>query len=501
MSFSKKDQEQLKARGISIQMAQDQLARFKKGFQPTKLVAACSVGNGIRKLSDVELDEYVERYSGESLKHDIVKFVPASGAATRMFEALFNDVEKNQVARNQVLENLPKFAFYAALIAYAKKHKIDIEELAANSPQQLFNLIVSDEGLGYGKFPKGLIPFHVSDGKVRTAFEEHLVEASSYGLDSEGFAKVHFTVQESWLPTVRKFMRKAAENISVFDAEGFELSYSVQSPATDTLAVTLNNEVARDENGNLLFRPAGHGALLTNLNQLDADIVFVKNIDNVVSDKHTYHTRLYKSAMGGLAIELMNKLYGFCKRIDQGRVPVGVRNEMKDFCEQELLIQVPKVLLDRYHKRDLMDWYYHQFSRPLRICGMVINEGEPGGGPFWVEDASGRKSLQIVEKAQIDIEDSEQRAILESSTHFNPVDLVCVIKNYEGDLFDLAAFVDPETGFISQKSYNGKPIKAMELPGLWNGSMALWNTVFVEVPATTFSPVKTINDLLKPLHQ
>jgi len=267
------------------------------------------------------------------------------------------------------------------------------------------------------------------------------------------------------------------------------------------LAVTLNNEVARDENGNLLFRPAGHGALLTNLNQLDADIVFVKNIDNVVSDKHTYHTRLYKSAMGGLAIELMNKLYGFCKRIDQGRVPVGVRNEMKDFCEQELLITVPKVLLDRYHKRDLMEWYYHRFSRPLRICGMVINEGEPGGGPFWVEDSNGRRSLQIVEKAQIDLEDPEQCAILESSTHFNPVDLVCVIKNYEGDLFDLAAFVDHETGFISQKSYNGNPIKAMELPGLWNGSMALWNTVFVEVPATTFSPVKTINDLLKPLHQ
>jgi hypothetical protein len=501
MSFSKKDKEQLEARGISLGLAQDQIDRFKKGFPPTKLLAPCSIGNGIRKLSDTELDEYVELYAAESLKYEIVKFVPASGAATRMFEALYNDEAKHQNARNQVVENLSRFAFYGALKTLAKKHKIDIEELASNNPQHLFNLIVGDEGLGYGKFPKGLVPFHVSDGVVRTAFEEHLVEASSYGMDAEGFAKVHFTVQESWLANVRKFLRKAAGDVSVFGAEGFELSYSVQSPATDTLAVTLDNEVARDENGNLIFRPAGHGALLTNLNQIDADIVFVKNIDNVVSDKHIYHTRLYKSAMGGLAIELMNKIYKFCKKIDQGRVPVGVRNEMKNFCQNELLIEVPKVLLDRYHKRDLMDWYYHQFSKPLRICGMVINEGEPGGGPFWVEDSSGRKSLQIVEKAQIDLEDAEQRAILESSTHFNPVDLVCVLKNYEGDFYDLTAFVDHETGFISQKSYNGKPIKAMELPGLWNGSMALWNTVFVEVPATTFSPVKTINDLLKPLHQ
>lgn len=501
MSFSNKDINQLKERGISLEMAQDQLARFAKGFSPTKLVAACSVGTAIRKLTDAELDGYVELYSKESLNHVIVKFVPASGAATRMFEALYSDETKHQNVRNQVLENLSRFAFYTPLLTYAKKHKIDIEELATNDPQQLFNLIVSDEGLGYGKFPKGLVPFHKLEVGIRTAFEEHLVEASSYGVDAEGFAKVHFTVQENWLATVRKFMRKAAVNISVFDADGFELSYSVQSPATDTLAVTIDNKVARDENGNLLFRPAGHGSLLANVNQLDADIIFVKNIDNVVSDKHLYHTRLYKSAMGGLAIELMNKIYKFCKRIDQGRVPVGVRNEMKNFCQNELMIEVPKVLLDRYHKRDLMDWYYHQFNRPLRVCGMVVNEGEPGGGPFWVEDANGRKSLQIVEKGQIDLHNPGQKSILESSTHFNPVDLVCVIKNYEGDFYDLSAFVDRETGFISQKSYNGKPIKAMELPGLWNGSMALWNTIFVEVPATTFSPVKTINDLLKPLHQ
>lgn len=501
MSFSIKDHQQLQALGISPDLAQDQVNRFKMGFQSTKVVAACSVGSGIRKLSDSELDDYVNLYLNEGVNYEVVKFVPASGAATRMFEALFNDEEKNRVARKQVLDNLSRFAFYDALKAFAKKHKIDIEELVLSNPQQLFDIIVNDEGLGYGKFPKGLVPFHIADGKVRTAFEEHLVEASSYGLDAEGFAKVHFTVQENWLPIVRKFLRKAAENISVFDAEGFELSYSVQSPATDTIAVAINNEPARDENDNLLFRPAGHGALLTNLNQIDADIIFVKNVDNVVSDRHIYHTRLYKSAMGGLAIELMNKIYKFCKRIDQGRVPVGIRNEMKDFCQNELLIEVPKVLLDRYHKRDLMEWYYHQFNRPLRICGMVVNEGEPGGGPFWVEDADGRKSLQIVEKAQIDLQNPEQKSILESSTHFNPVDLVCVIKNYEGDFYDLSTFVDPETGFISQKSYNGKPIKAMELPGLWNGSMALWNTIFVEVPATTFSPVKTINDLLKPLHQ
>jgi hypothetical protein len=500
MAFSESDIIQLKERGIDLQTAHKQLLRFASGFPFTNLHAPCTLENGIRPISNDALDLWVEKYSTAELL-DVVKFVPASGAATRMFAALYSADKLNENQRNEVLTNLHAFAFYPALKALAKKKKINLSELVVADAQGLFNLIIGEEGLNYGSLPKGLIPFHLSEFGVQTAFEEHLVEAASYCQDVEGYARIHFTVQQEWLDTIRKFLRKAAENTAAFEAEGFELSYSVQSQSTDTIAVDALNQPLRNETGQLVFRPAGHGALLSNLNQMDADLIFIKNIDNVVSDKHKYHTMLYKKAMGGLALTLRDKVHYYCKRIEQGRVPLGIMNEMKDFCEQELLLQVPKLLLGRYHKRDLLEWYFQRFDRPLRVCGMVKNEGEPGGGPFWVEDAEGRLSLQIVESAQINTQNPGQRDILDKSTHFNPVDIVCVIKNYQGDTYDLNAFVDNETGFISRKTHNGAPIKALELPGLWNGSMAHWNTVFVEVPATTFSPVKTINDLLKPLHQ
>jgi hypothetical protein len=500
MVFTKKDIAQLKEQNIEVEKAEKQIDRFISGFSFTKLTAPCTLNNGIRVIPEDELDRLVEFYSAQQ-EVEVIKFVPASGAATRMFRALHAEDKQSKPIRKKILSELSRFAFYSKLKALAKKRSIDIDELSLNNQQAVFDLIIDQDGLGYAAFPKGLIPFHKVKGVSRTAFEEHLVEAASYGQDMEGYARVHFTVQQEWLETIRKTMRKAAEKLQAFDAEGFELSYSVQSPNTDTIAVDISNNPVRDDEGRLVFRPAGHGALLSNLNQMDADIIFIKNIDNVVSDKHKYHTVLYKKAMGGLAIELRDKIHGFCRRIEQGRVPVGVMNEMREFCEQELMLEVPKLLLDRFHKQDLLLWYHQRFDRPLRVCGMVPNSGEPGGGPFWVEDIEGRRSLQIVESAQINLEDSEQREILKKSTHFNPVDLVCVIKNHHGDTYDLNAFVDAESGFISDKNYNGKPIKAMELPGLWNGAMAHWNTIFIEVPATTFSPVKELSDLLKPMHQ
>lgn len=499
--ITEKDSIALRNRGISESDATVQLKRLKSGFPPLALLRAATLEDGIVELNDDKIDEYLEAFSEESSILNLLKFVPASGAASRMFKALYEDRPDNAEIRNAFISNLNKFPFYKSLKAGIEEAGKNLETLRHESPQELFDHLLNRDGLGFGSLPKGLIPFHNYPDGPRTAFEEHLYEGAYHSAGKDGLVRIHYTVQKEWLEHVRQWLAEKCRSIQKFDIAGFDLSFSVQSPATDTLALTEDNKPLRTDDGQLMFRPGGHGALIYNLNELRADLVFVKNIDNIAIDEHKYQSLLYKKVLGGVAITLRRLLYRFCKAIDQRRTPLSIRREMQVFLSEWLDIDTPSDLRKRDNKYDFLTWARAIFDRPLRICAMVKNEGEPGGGPFWVADQDGSARLQIVEKSQINTNDPAQAEILASSTHFNPVDMVCLTQNYKGEAYNLLDFVDPETGFVSHKSHNGKVIRALELPGLWNGAMARWNTIFVEVPVATFCPVKTVNDLLRPLHQ
>lgn len=494
------DEEILKQRGIKYEEIHRQKEHLQKGFPATELLRAAILQDGIVQLSEAQENELLTEFNNSAATLDLLKFVPASGAATRMFKALYEDLPENTDARKEVLENLPRFAFFEQLEQQALKAGLNPDALKSLPAQQIFDLMLGDKGLGFGSKPKGLIPFHRYPNGPRTAFEEHLYEGANHAVGRDKTVRIHFTVQPEWETEIRQLLKNRIAQITGFDVESFDIDYSAQSAATDTVALDANGELLRDKDGQLVFRPGGHGALIHNLNALDADLIFVKNIDNVVTDQHKYTGLLHKKVMGGLALRLQNQLHRFCKAIDIRRAPLSLRNEMRTFLAEWLNIQTPENLLPREKKSDFLDWAFDHFNRPLRICGMVPNEGEPGGGPFWVRSTDGVERLQIVEKAQIDISNPHQAEILAQSTHFNPVDLICCTRNYKGEKFNLMNFVDSQTGFVSEKSYAGQKIKALEHPGLWNGAMAYWNTIFVEVPASTFSPVKTVNDLLRPLH-
>ncbi len=495
------DSEALEQRSISSDHAKEQIRRLTEGFKAIHLLRAATINDGIHHLNEAAINDYLEIFNDESPSLNLLKFVPASGAATRMFKALYEDLPENASLRKELVDNLEKLPFYEKLKHVISSEGLDIDQLKKNDPQQLFDFILQPHGLDFARFPKGLVPFHKYPEDVRTAFEEHLYEGASHCVGADRKLRIHFTVQQEWMEPVKMLLEQRIKKLTKFNVSEFDLSYSVQSPSTDTLALNSRNEPLCDPHGSLMFRPGGHGALLYNLNQQEADLIFIKNIDNILVDAYKYQSLLYKKVLGGLAIHLRRKVYRFCKAIDQNRASLSVRREMEIFFQEWLNITVPEEYTRREHKPEFLRWAYGHLNRPIRVCGMVKNEGEPGGGPFWVRDSSGRESLQIVEKSQVNMSDDSQAEIMASSTHFNPVDLVCVTRNYKGESYNLMDFVDHETGFVCVKTHLGEKIKALELPGLWNGSMALWNTVFVEVPIATFSPVKTVNDLLRTLHQ
>lgn len=491
----------LEERGISTDQAKEQIRRLTEGFQAIHLLRAATINDGIHHLNEAAINDFLEIFNDESPSLNLLKFVPASGAATRMFKALYEDLPENASLRKELVDNLEKLPFYEKLKHVISAEGLDIDQLKKNDPQQLFDFILQPHGLDFARFPKGLVPFHKYPEDVRTAFEEHLYEGASHSVGADRKLRVHFTVQQEWMEPVKMLLEQRIKKLTKYNVSEYDLSYSVQSPSTDTLALNSKNEPLCDSDGSLMFRPGGHGALLYNLNQQEADLIFIKNIDNILVDAYKYQSLLYKKVLGGLAIHLRRKVYRFCKAIDQNRASLSVRREMEMFFKEWLNITVPEKYTLRENKPEFLQWAYQHLNRPIRVCGMVKNEGEPGGGPFWVRDSSGRESLQIVEKSQVNMSDESQTEIMASSTHFNPVDLVCVTRNYKGESYNLMDFVDHETGFVCVKTHQGEKIKALELPGLWNGSMALWNTVFIEVPIATFSPVKTVNDLLRRLHQ
>ena len=501
--FTSSDLELLAQKGISEENALSQLDNFRKGFPFLEIISSASEEKGIRTINDNQQEMYLrewENYLSEN--KTVVKFVPASGAASRMFKDLFEfvDSEKTKPETNfekKFFDNIDKFAFYDDLNNSCRENtQKDINELIKEDRYKdiIVNLLTKD-GLNYGHLPKGLLLFHsYSDGN-RTAGEEHLVEGAGYAKCENGKVNIHFTVSPEHRPLFSELLnRKKGDYENRFGVK-YDISFSEQKPSTDTIAVDSENNPFRDNDGKLLFRPGGHGALIENLNDIEADVIFIKNIDNVVPDQYKADTVLYKKLIAGVLIDTRKKIFDYLKLIESGQYTSEQIVEIIRFVHRELNVRNPetKILEDV----DLVLYLKSKLDRPLRVCGMVRNVGEPGGGPFFTVNSDDTVSLQILESSQIDLNDPKKKELFEKGTHFNPVDLVCAVRNHKGEKYQLLDYVDKNTGFISEKSKDGKKLKAMELPGLWNGAMSDWNTIFVEVPISTFNPVKTVNDLLK----
>jgi hypothetical protein len=510
--FKPEDISQISARGSQIEVVLQQVENFRNGFPYLRLIEAASNFHGILKLSEPEILKYssfYDEYIAKGLK--TVKFVPASGAATRMFKSLFTALENLQkgISISEVkkdeeilafLNKLDQFSFYDDLKAFTSGETDSVKELPA---QIILELILMDRGLNYGNLPKGLLKFHKYADGNRTSFEEHFAEGAMYARNSDDTVNLHFTISPEHQKLFEAQAKELIVKYEVLFKVSFQVSFSQQKPSSDTIAVTTDNEPFRNGDGSLLFRPAGHGALIENLNELEADLVFIKNIDNIVPDRLKKPTVDYKKALAGVLLSLQEQVFYYQKTLKEnypGTLDSAFYAEASNFLENVLHISPPQ---NQYYseKEELYHYFKSKFNRPIRVCGMVKNTGEPGGGPFFALNTDGTSSLQIVESSQIDLNDPDQKDILRNASHFNPVDLVCAIKNFEGKKYNLLEFIDAATGFISIKSKDGKDLKAQELPGLWNGSMADWNTLFVEVPIETFNPVKTVNDLLRKEHQ
>lgn len=505
--LTQEDKELLLKKGISEAQIAEQLACFEKGFPYLELSAAASVENGGILVADADLQEkYLKAWDAyKDSDKKIVKFVPASGAASRMFKNLFEFLgadysEPTTDFEKKFFSRVHDFAFYDELNeACVKNTGKDIDTLIAekNYKAVVANLLEA-AGLNYGALPKGLLKFHRYEDGVRTPLEEHLVEGALYAAGKTGQVNVHFTVSTEHRAFFQQLVdEKVAAYSSRFGVQ-YQVSFSEQKPSTDTVAADMENKPFRD-NGKLLFRPGGHGALIENLNDLDADIVFIKNIDNVVPDRLKADTVTYKKLLAGALVTLQKKAFEYLELLDSGHYSHEQLETIIRFVQQDLRCR--RADIKNLEDADLVIYLRKKLNRPMRVCGMVKNVGEPGGGPFLAYNPDGTVSLQILESSQIDMKDPEKKAMFEKGTHFNPVDLVCAVRDYKGNKFNLLNFVDKATGFISYKSKNGKDLKALELPGLWNGSMSDWSTVFVEVPLSTFNPVKTVNDLLREQHQ
>ena len=511
--FSNSDLNQIKERGSELDVVNNQIENFKKGFPFLRLESPATPSDGIMVLSQQEIQARIELYDKTSIEKQIVKFVPASGAASRMFKLLYefldicaheHQVEEAMNASGDLqsirtfFDRIQDFAFASELNSDLEKKKRSITAcLKGKDYASILEGLLNNDGLGYGSSPKGLLKFHKDELEARTPSMEHLVEGARYAQSANKKVNIHFTVSPEHKEQFEKHIKLKTPTFESTYGIRYQISFSEQKSYTDTIAVDLVNEPFRNSDNSLLFRPAGHGALIANLNEIDADIIFIKNIDNVVPDKLKDDTVAYKKALAGTLLKYQETIFACLRQLDNLPSAQDVQ-DMLDFLRNDLQI---KNLPELNSMEGKVAFIRKKLNRPLRMCGMVKNEGEPGGGPFYAQNHDGTQSLQIVESSQIDFDDMAQKAIADAATHFNPVDLVCGVKNYTGEKFDLTKFVDPSTGFISQKSKDGRDLKAQELPGLWNGSMSDWNTLFMEVPISTFNPVKTVNDLLRPQHQ
>ena len=505
--LTQEDKIYLTQKGISEEKLNAQLNDFKTGFPFLKLAGAASPERGITVPTETEKAAYLAAWDAY-LQGDgrVLKFVPASGAASRMFKDLFEFLDgdsdvPNNAFMEKFFQNIHKFAFYKELDAMLiDREGKSIDTLMGEGKYKtVIDYLLNTKGLGYGKLPKGLLLFHSYPKGPRTPLEEHLVEGALYAGGKTGEVNVHFTVS----PEHRELFQVLTAAKSAEYAEAYKVKYNVsfseQKASTDTVAANPDNTPFRTEDGKILFRPGGHGALIENLNDLDADIIYIKNIDNVVPDRLKPETVEYKKLIAGVLVSKQKQAFEYLKVLDSGKYNHADLEEMIHFLHDDLCLRNPE--LKMLEDAELAIYLRKKLNRPMRVCGMVKNVGEPGGGPFLAYNPDGTISLQILESSQIDKNNAEYVKMFQGGTHFNPVDLVCAVKDYQGNKFDLTKYVDPQTGFISSKSKNGKELKALELPGLWNGAMSDWNTIFVEVSLGTFNPVKTVNDLLREQHQ
>jgi Domain of unknown function (DUF4301) len=503
--FSQTDLDYILQRGNSLDAVMQQLHFFNHGIPKIELLKCATIQDGIWKFDDAEKEQFIQYFDKHKSKYQITKFVPASGAASRMFQFLseflnifnpetdtinsyVNKYEDNNLS--MFIVGLRNFPFYHNLKDTTKKNYTDYPNYSSDKKiYVIIKTLLEKQGLNYVQKPKGVLPFHTYEDKIITAVEEQIFETDFYKVKNQK-TNIHFTIS----PEHEKDFVKI---LSVY--ENINYSFSYQDKKTDTIAVNADNTPYRTENGELFFRPGGHGALIENLNQLQTDYAFIKNIDNVSQNNKSIISN-YKKLLGGILLKVQYQIFKYLEALEKKNITNKELTEIKDFIETKLCF--PLIEEFAFFQEDFQKQYLFKIlNRPIRVCGMVKNEGEPGGGPFWVKDGKGRASLQIVESSQIDLQNENQKNILQSATHFNPVDIVCALKDYKGNKFNLIDFIDHEAAFITEKNKNGKPIKAIELPGLWNGAMAKWSTIFVEVPLETFSPVKTVNDLLKPAHQ
>ena len=500
------DKKQIESRGMTVEQVEHQLKQIEQGFPFLKIKAAATVGKGITAPDTTAQEDAIEQWENYKKEgHKIVKFVPASGAASRMFKNMFAflsaDYDKPQTEfEKEYFDNIEKFAFYPALNEKCMENNgTDIKTLISqgNYKAVVANMLTAN-GLNYGQLPKGLLLFHNYPEGPRTPMEEHLVEAALYA-SSNGEAHIHYTVSHDHL---KLFEERVAEKKNYYEKKfgvHYDITFSEQKPSTDTVAANPDNTPFRNDDGTLLFRPGGHGALIENLNDIDADAVFIKNIDNVVPDRLKDDTVRWKKIIGGILVKVQKQIFEYMRTLDSGRYNHEKLEEIIRFVQHVLCTR--KLDIKDLEDADLVIYLRSKLNRPLRVAGVVKNVGEPGGGPFIAFNQDGTISPQILESSQIDQNNAAYMKMFAEGTHFNPVDIVCATKDYKGKHFDLPKYVDRNTGFISSKSKNGRTLKALELPGLWNGSMSDWNTVFVEVPLSTFNPVKTVNDLLRDAHQ
>jgi hypothetical protein len=505
--------------GISEEQVKSHIRIFQKPLNFARLRRPCTPGDGIQQIFSNQVEHYVQLHKEAAEEGRFIKFVPASGAASRMFKFLFEIYGQNlpatieefreqadkgeQRARDFLCfkDGIRTMAFFEDLKAIMGRGGLSVEELLGqNQWQEILKYLLTGQGLDYGSLPKGLLKFHRYPSGNRTALEEHLVEAIHTVRDGKGICRLHLTVS----PEHEEAFRECVDRIRLGYEQQFqcllEVTISVQKHSTDTIAVDLENRPFREKDGRLLFRPGGHGTLLSNLESIGGDLIYIKNIDNILPDRLREPTILWKKILGGLLVEIQKTVFGYVRQLMEGSGSAGLFERVMDFAKNRLLIPEPKGF-KQWSRQKKRNFLLNRLNRPLRVCGMVKNEGEPGGGPFWVEGEDGSLSVQIVESVEVDSQSSEQQAIWGSSSHFNPVDLVCAVRDFRGNPFPLKDCVNAEAVFISQKSKDGRDLKSLELPGLWNGAMAEWITLFLEVPIATFSPVKTINDLLKPEHQ
>ena len=512
VSFTESDLSYLAERGISASEAERQLQLLIDGTPYLVIVDSAKLERGIMRLTTSEMVQYLDLWHDYLQRQgtDVVKFVPASGAASRMFKDLYALPKEQQIAHDDLtpeqqtfVDHLESFAFYEKLSETCLRNNWRTMNKLVESEQYgtIIDNLLDTHGMGYGSLPKGMLLFHdYPNGTKRTPIEEHMVEGALYAQDIHGRVRLHFTVSPEHLGGFRSLVDRRIQTYEDLLGCHYEVNYSVQEPSTDTIALDVEQGLPfRRTDGTLLLRPGGHGTLIGNLGRLDASVVFIKNIDNVTPDHLKSNTVLYKKLLGGILLAVRDRIFGYIQQLKRSKVSKTLMEEILTFLDETLCIQIPHA--DLLSEEELIPKLLAKLNRPIRVCGMVRNEGEPGGGPYLVREPDGTTSLQILESVQVDKNNPEALEMMRQGTHFNPVDLCCYIRDYEGNPFDLHNYVNPQTAFISDKSVEGRPLRALEHPGLWNGAMHDWNTIFVEVPSDTFTPVKTVLDLLRPEHQ